>query len=170
MEHIFCSDSELMKLFRAVRLIVFDFDGVFTDNMVWTMENGLEFVRCDRSDGLGIKKLKAFGIDTFVLSTERNPVVGVRCKKLGINCFQNIEDKAAFLSGYLSKTSTSTSSVAFVGNDINDLTCLQMVGLPIVVRDAHRDVIPLAIYVTQACGGKGAVREVCDLIALARTI
>lgn len=170
MEHIFCTDPNLIELFEALRLVVFDFDGVFTDNSVWTMENGIELVRCNRSDGLGIQKLKALGVETFVLSTEQNAVVSVRCQKLGINCFQNQKNKEAFLRQYLIKTDTPAARVAFLGNDINDMACLQMVGLPIVVCDAHRDVIPLARYVTQVSGGMGAVREVCDLIEFARTM
>jgi 3-deoxy-D-manno-octulosonate 8-phosphate phosphatase (KDO 8-P phosphatase) len=149
--------------FRKIRLVAFDFDGVFTDNMVYVFENGLEAVRCFRSDGIGLKKLKELGIETAIISTESNPVVSARARKLKIRCFQNCEDKRKTLECLAQEIGISLAEIAFVGNDINDRPCLTCVGLPIVVRDAHPDVVSLALYRTKAHGGHGAVREVCDL-------
>jgi YrbI family 3-deoxy-D-manno-octulosonate 8-phosphate phosphatase len=156
-------DANLAKTIRKIRLVAFDFDGVFTDNMVYVMQDGSEAVRCFRSDGIGLKKLKQLGIETVIVSTESNPVVSARAQKLHIPCFQNCEDKGQKLKDITQDIGISLDEVAFVGNDINDQPCLASVGLPIVVQDAHPDVRALARYRTSARGGRGAVREVCDL-------
>jgi len=103
------------------------------------------------------------GIETVIISTESNPVVSARARKLKIRCVQDCPDKRKTLEDIVREAGISLTEVAFVGNDINDLSCLKCVALPIVVADAHRDVIPLALYQTQNPGGYGAVREVCDL-------
>jgi YrbI family 3-deoxy-D-manno-octulosonate 8-phosphate phosphatase len=158
----------LQEIIRKNRLVAFDFDGVFTDNMVYVLQDGLEAVRCNRSDGIGLQKLKKLGIETVIISTESNPVVSARAQKLKaqklkMRCFQNCEDKRQTLKNVAHELDISLDEVAFVGNDINDRECLTCVGLPIVVQDAHPDVISLAVYRTRARGGHGAVREVCDL-------
>ena len=155
--------ASLAELVRATRLVAFDFDGVFTDNMVYVFEDGREAVRCTRSDGLGLSKLKALGLATVIISTETNPVVTARAAKLAVRCVQSCADKRAALDGLAAELGLALREVAFVGNDVNDLPCLTCVGLPIVVRDAHPDVVPYAYYRTGAPGGHGAVREVCDL-------
>jgi YrbI family 3-deoxy-D-manno-octulosonate 8-phosphate phosphatase len=116
-----------------------------------------------RADGLGLRKLDQAGIHSLVLSTETNPVVSVRSRKLGIRCIQGCADKRAALEQLLVEAQLSFDQAAFVGNDENDASCLTGVALPIVVRDAHPKVVGLARYQTQTRGGYGAVREVCDL-------
>ena len=150
-------------IIRKIRLIAFDFDGVFTDNLVYVFEDGREAVRCSRGDGMGLQKLKRLGIETIIISTEQNPVVSARAQKLKIRCVQGCDDKRAELEKITQDLGISLSEVAFVGNDINDAVCLTCVGMPIVVQDAHPDVLPLASYRTQKPGGNGAVREICDL-------
>lgn len=157
-------DAEsLAKIISNIRLVAFDFDGVFTDNSVFVFEDGREAVRCTRSDGLGIGKLKALGLSVVVVSTEVNPVVQARSRKLVIKCINGCNDKLAVINELAAEAGISLDQVAFVGNDINDLPCLTSVGLPIVVKDAHEDVVPYASYQTKIAGGYGAVREVCDL-------
>jgi 3-deoxy-D-manno-octulosonate 8-phosphate phosphatase (KDO 8-P phosphatase) len=160
----------LKDLFAKIRLVAFDFDGVFTDNMVYVLEDGTEAVRCFRGDGLGLQKLKKLGIETVIISTEANPVVSARARKLKIRCIQNCQDKRAVLEDLAREQSISLAEVSFVGNDINDLSCLECVALPIVVQDAHRDVVPTALYQTQRPGGHGAVREICDLFERTLTV
>ena len=147
---------------RSVRLVVFDFDGVFTDNTVWTDDAGNEWVRSWRGDGLGLEKLRQSGIPAWVLSTEIHPVVARRCQKLGIPFRQGLTDKGAALEALASELGVALANVAYVGNDINDASCLRVVGVPVVVQDAHQDVLSLARYQTRATGGFGAVREICD--------
>lgn len=157
-----------LESFRAVKLVVFDFDGVFTDNTVYVSQDGVETVRCWRSDGLGLAKLKQAGIPTAIVSTETNPVVAARSRKLAMRCIQGCDDKLAAVRALADEHGLTLADVAFVGNDINDLACLQSVGLPIVVQDAHADVLGVAAYRTSAPGGRGAVREVCDAIVAGR--
>ena len=163
------SNLSLEEQIRLIRLVAFDFDGVFTDNMVYVLEDGSEAVRCFRGDGIGLRKLEGFGIETLVISTETNPVVATRSRKLGIRCVQGCEDKRAALEMLIQELRLTFAQVAFVGNDVNDLPCLKSVGLPVVVQDAHADVVPYARYRTQVQGGHGAVREVCDLFERAIT-
>ncbi len=147
-----------------IRLVSFDFDGVFTDNGVHVSQEGVESVRCCRSDGLGLRRLDEVGVDSMILSTETNPVIGVRAKKMNIACRQGIEHKLAVLDEERRRRGLSWEQVAFVGNDINDAECLKKAGLPVVVADAYPEIKPFAKLVLNRKGGYGAVREFCDLI------
>ena len=159
--------GDLARLRRDIRLVAFDFDGVFTDNAVYVFEDGREAVRCSRADGIGLSRLKQAGIVTVIISTETNAVVSARARKLGVRCVQGCEDKRAALDTLLAEHGLTLAEAAFVGNDVNDLPCLTAVALPMVVADAHPAVVSVARYQTQARGGYGAVREVCDWLAQA---
>jgi YrbI family 3-deoxy-D-manno-octulosonate 8-phosphate phosphatase len=156
-------DSDLVDIIKSIRLIIFDFDGVFTDNAVYVDQNGVESVRCNRSDGIGLSKLRRLKIHQYIISTESNHVVQARAKKLNIPCKNNCDDKKKELDSLIKSLGISLSQVAFVGNDINDRECMQCVGFPVVVKDAHPDVLKYGKYVTKTNGGYGAVREVCDM-------
>jgi N-acylneuraminate cytidylyltransferase len=147
-----------------IDLVVFDFDGVMTDNAVWVGEGGQERVRCDRADGLGIDRLRAAEVPMLVVSTERHPVVAARCAKLRLECHQAIGDKAAFLAAHLAERGVDPARAAYVGNDANDLGCLRMVGLPVAVADAWPEAKAAARLVLRHRGGGGAVREFADLL------
>ena len=152
----------------AVRLVVFDFDGVFTDNTVWTTQDGVESVRCWRSDGLGLSRLKAEGVPVVIVSTEVNPVVSARAKKLALPVHQGIEDKGEAVRQICAERGVDAANVMYVGNDINDISAFEQVGIPVAVADAHPDVKPHVVMRTRKAGGFGAVREVCDWIVDAR--
>lgn len=147
---------------RKVKFIAFDFDGVFTDNRVIVSERGEESVLCSRSDGIGLERLREIGIQFAVLSTESNPVVLARCKKLGVPCYSGLLDKLSCLKTLIEQQGIEFSEVAFVGNDINDLPCLRTVGFAVTVADAWDEVRREARYVLKRAGGFGAVREFCD--------
>lgn len=147
-----------------LELVVFDFDGVMTDNTTLVDEEGRESVRVHRGDGWGLARLRERDVPMAVLSTEANPVVAARCRKLGIHCEQNVPDKAIGLAELLGEFSARAEHCAFVGNDVNDLPALRLVGLPVVVRDAHPDALAAARLVLNRPGGQGAVREFCDLL------
>ncbi len=151
-----------------LRLIVFDFDGVMTDNRVMVMQDGTEGVLCNRSDGLGIGMLRDAGLALLILSKEENPVVSARARKLKIECMQGIDDKLTALKALLAHRAIDAASVAYVGNDLNDLECMGHVGMPIAVADAYPQVLRIAQLTTTRPGGHGAVREVCDWILSAR--
>jgi N-acylneuraminate cytidylyltransferase len=158
------SDDRLALLPKTIGAVVFDFDGVFTDNGVVVMQDGREAVVCSRFDGMGITRLRKTGMPMLVLSTEANPVVSARCAKLGLECLQNSADKVVDLTRWLTARGIDPATVVYIGNDVNDAGPLQMVGCGVVVADAHPDVMPLARIVLSNVGGRGAVRELCDLI------
>ena len=154
----------------SVTFVVFDFDGVFTDNRVLVGEDGQESVFCSRSDGLGLQMLGRVGVGCLVLSTETNPVVSARAAKLRLECVQGLGDeKWSVLLSIMQERGLSPATVAYVGNDINDLDCLLNVGVSICVADAYPAVQAVAQFITSRSGGHGAVREVCDLIQQAQT-
>ena len=152
----------------SIQLIVFDFDGVFTDNTVYVSQDGVESVRCWRSDGLGLSRLRNIGIKAFIISTEVNPVVTARANKLKLPCKQGVEDKAAAILEICREFEVAPSHTVFVGNDINDIPAFQAIGVPVAVADAYREIYPYVLHRTEKPGGFGAVREVCDLIFHAR--
>lgn len=154
---------------EAVTFVVFDFDGVMTDNRVLVGEDGRESVFCSRADGLGVQRLVRAGVDCLILSTETNPVVSARAAKLGVECVQGLgEAKGEALRGILRERGIDPATVAYVGNDVNDLACLRQVGVPVCVADAWPAARRAARFVTARRGGAGAVREVCDLVLAAR--
>jgi YrbI family 3-deoxy-D-manno-octulosonate 8-phosphate phosphatase len=156
--------------FSAVDLLVFDFDGVFTDNRVLVSQDGIESVFCWRSDGLGLVRVRSLGVQVLILSTETNPVVSARARKLGLDCRQGVGDKADTLRQVCEALRTPLERTLFVGNDINDIGAFKIAGIPVAVADAHPEVDPYVIYRTRALGGRGAVREVCDLVYHARIV
>ena len=149
---------------KSLKLVVFDFDGVFTDNRVLVREDGSESVWCSRADGLGIERLSAKGIPMMVLSTEANRVVSARARKLGLPCRQGVADKLRALKAFLKKRRISPDDVIYLGNDVNDMKCMEWVGCGVAVKDADPLVLSHAKIVLQKKGGKGAVRELCDLL------
>jgi len=147
-----------------VSLVVFDFDGVMTDDRVWVDQDGREMVAAHRGDGMGIALLHRAGIPAIVLSTEPNPVVAARCRKLELPVIQGLSDKAAALASLLAERSLDSAEVIYLGNDVNDLPCFTLAGCAVAVADAHPDVKAKADFVLVHKGGQGAVRELIDLI------
>lgn len=153
-----------LRLPARIRLVVFDFDGVMTDNRVWVDGDGHERVACHRGDGLGLSQLREAGVPMLVLSTEQHPVVSARCRKLGLECVQGASDKAARLRELLAARAIDPADVVYVGNDVNDLGCLALAGCGVAVADAHPTVLAAADLVLERRGGDGAVRELCERI------
>lgn len=152
------------RLPKKISAVVFDFDGVFTDNKVIVFQNGEEAVVCDRGDGMGISQLMKAGIDVWVLSKEQNPVLKSRCQKLKIPCIHGVDDKWALLQKQLGERVLAPDEVIYVGNDINDIECMQNVGCGVAVADSHKKVLDIADIVLTSNGGNGAIRELCDLV------
>ena len=153
-----------MTPLSEIRLVVFDFDGVFSDNRVWTNDRGEESVACFRGDSAGLRRLDEVGVDYFVLTSETNDAVPARARKIRIECVRGIEDKLPVLEAELQRRGVSLAETAYVGNDINDAGCLAAVGLAVVPSDAWPEVVPLAGVVLTRAGGHGCVREFCDAI------
>ena len=162
-QHLNAMKASLLP--SKIGAVVFDFDGVMTNNKVITDEHGNESVVCDRSDGMGIALLRATGIRILVLSTEENSVVAARCEKLKIECIHGQKDKAKRLLQWSHDEGVGLDSIIYLGNDVNDVGSLEIVVCPVVVADAYEVAKQHALIVLENNGGEGAVRELCDLIA-----
>jgi YrbI family 3-deoxy-D-manno-octulosonate 8-phosphate phosphatase len=147
-----------------IDLIVFDFDGVMTDNTVYVFEDGREAVRCNRADGLGCDILRAAGAAMMILSTEKNPVVARRAAKLSLEVDHGIGDKGARLAAILAERKIDSGRVIYVGNDLNDLGAMELVGWPMAPNDAHPRILEIARLVIDRPGGGGVVRDLADML------
>jgi YrbI family 3-deoxy-D-manno-octulosonate 8-phosphate phosphatase len=154
----------------TVRALVTDVDGVLTDGGLYYAENGDELKRFDVRDGQGLVLLRDAGLLTAILTRKQTTIVTRRARELGIaEVHQNVTDKAAILADLCRRHQLSPASVCYVGDDVGDLPAMRLAGLPIAVADAVKDVRHAASYVTRAGGGRGAIREICDLILAARS-
>ena len=157
---------------RSIHTIVFDFDGVFTDNRVYVSDTGQESVVCDRADGLAFDMLRNFialnnwNLDYFILSKETNPVCHVRAKKLNIRCVNSIKSKEKYLTQYLEANKKDAEGLIFLGNDLNDLLSMQLSGYSVAPNDAHHIIRENATYVLESAGGHGFVREFIEKLLM----
>jgi len=147
-----------------IKLIVYDFDGVMTDNRVIVREDGMESVIVNRSDGLGINIIKEIGIPQMILSTETNRVVEARAKKLGIPMIQGVGDKKKVLIAYCKENNFNPNNILYVGNDINDKEVMGIIGYPVAPSDAHLDIKKLAKLTLENKGGCGVVKELAEIL------
>ena len=165
-------DFELAKLISSYKIknfkipklndleaLVFDFDGVFTNNKFSLNKENKESVILSRADGMATKMLKNKKVPMLVLSSENNDVVKIRCQKLGINYKNGVKNKIKYLKYYFSENGINKKNVLYIGNDINDLECLKYVGLPVAVNDAVDLVKKNSKIILESKGGNGAIRE-----------
>lgn len=145
------------------KCLALDFDGVLTDNGVYTDNKGNELVRTSKLDSLGLSMIRGL-LSVVVISSEKSKHVDERCKKLKIDCFSGVEDKVQVLSSYISGKSIKPEECWFVGNDVNDIDLANFCGLSIGVADAHPIFLKTVDLVTNSKGGNGAVREISDQI------
>lgn len=163
----------------AIHTIIFDFDGVFTDNKVYVSEDGHESVQCDRRDGLAIdllrryKRTRGIAAEFFILSTERNPVVAARARKMGLDCRASVGNKLQFVTDYLKERVSGNDPFAglvYLGNDLNDLLVLERAGFSIVPADSHDRVRRVANAVLLERGGHGFVRAAVEKLLQVETM
>ncbi|MFT5170730.1 MAG: 3-deoxy-D-manno-octulosonate 8-phosphate phosphatase (KDO 8-P phosphatase) [Candidatus Marinamargulisbacteria bacterium] len=147
-----------------IELHVYDFDGVMTDNKVWVDQNGIETVQVNRADGWAVGQFKTKGLMQVILSTETNPVVSARAKKLGIRCMQGSSSKLADLTAFCKKETIALDAVLYIGNDLNDLEVMTKVGYRVCPSDAHDKIKKVSNFVTSSAGGQGVIRELFDMI------
>ena len=152
-----------------VDAVVTDFDGVHTDDTAQIDAKGGERVVVNRGDGLGIRLLSEAGIPVLILSTEEHPVVAARAAKLRVEAQHGVANKEAALTEWASLNGIALDRIAYVGNDINDLGALSIVGWPIAVPGSHPSVLSAARVVLGRRGGSGAVRELAERVLRART-
>ncbi|MBA7589843.1 2-keto-3-deoxy-D-glycero-D-galacto-9-phosphonononic acid phosphatase [subsurface metagenome] len=157
------TDSRLSFRAKNVDLIVYDFDGVMTDNRVIIFQDGAEAVIVNRADGLGVDRFRSLGIPQLILSTETNTVVKARAAKLCIEVIASCKDKKIALENYCAQKGYDLNRVIYVGNDINDLEAMKIVGYPIAPADAHVEVKKIARIITKTIGGDGVIRELLDI-------
>ncbi|MFJ9925896.1 cytidylyltransferase domain-containing protein [Streptomyces misionensis] len=144
--------------------VVLDFDGTQTDDRVLIDSEGREFVSVHRGDGLGIAALRRSGLRMLILSTEQNPVVAARARKLRLPVLHGIDRKDLALKQWCEEQGIAPERVLYVGNDVNDLPCFALVGWPVAVASAHDVVRGAARAVTTVPGGDGAIREIASWI------
>lgn len=149
---------------KNIKLIIYDFDGVMTDNRVILREDGLESVIVNRSDGLAIEIIKNIGIKQIIITKEKNKVVDARAKKLGIPLIKGINNKKQVLENYCKKNNIFLKSVVYIGNDINDLEAMRAVGHPLCPSDAYEEVKNISKIILDAQGGAGVIRDLLRFI------
>jgi N-acylneuraminate cytidylyltransferase len=161
----------LERRLKLIKLFATDFDGIHTDGTVLVDEHGTESVRCSRKDGLGYAMLAKAGIHACVISKEKNQVVLRRCEKLGIPCFNMVHDgqgKREILKRVSEYLGLRPEHVLYMGDDLNDLEALKFAGVSVSVRDGHPSILETVDIITHRAGGDHAVREVCELLMVAR--
>jgi YrbI family 3-deoxy-D-manno-octulosonate 8-phosphate phosphatase len=148
-----------------IMLLVYDFDGVMTDNRVYVDQNGNEMVQVNRADGLGVSEIKKMGIQQIIISTEKNPVVSARANKFGIPCMQGIDNKKDALVDHCRRNDIELPQVAYLGNDINDKEAMEIAGIIFCPSDAHEEIKAISDHILVTKGGGGVIRELFDLLS-----
>lgn len=141
---------------------IFDFDGVLTNNRVYLNANGQEWVCCNRSDGLAFDVLRALRLPTFILSTEKNPVVAARANKLKVPVLQGVDNKLDALMALASEHNMSLDRILYVGNDLNDYHVMNACGYSVCPADSHEKIKQLATVTLRSNGGEGVIRELLE--------
>ena len=147
---------------NKVDLVIYDFDGVMTDNKVYVDQDGSETVCVNRSDGLAISWLRKKGIEQVILSTETNLVVRARADKIGLRCFSGIKDKGSIFAQILAEFGILAENTIMIGNDINDLEPLTLAGFSASPKDGHPTVLNQVDAIIDKNGGEGVVRAFAD--------
>ena len=153
----------------AIRLLSIDVDGVLTDGGLYYADDGSQMRKFNVRDGVGLKAIRAAGIEVAIISASKSPSITHRGRYLGLShVYIGVENKLAVLTDLCEGLGIELAAVAHIGDDANDLEILEAVGCPITVADAIAPVLDIAVYVTEKRGGDGAVREVCDRMLAAR--
>ncbi len=154
----------MIVILENVQLIVYDFDGVLTDNRVILREDGLESVIVNRSDGLAISIIKNLEIKQVILTTETNRIVETRASKLGVPVIKGVQNKKEILEEFCMENHIALESVVYIGNDINDLAAMKEVGYPMCPSDAYDEIKKVSKIVLKTKGGLGVVRELLSVL------
>ena len=170
MSHLADIPQDLRARAAKIRLVAFDVDGTLTDGRLWMTEDGREIKAFHVHDGLGIKRLRAHGIDVALISSRISHAVELRAEQLGIDhVYQGKDDKLACFQDLLHASGLSAEQACYVGDDLPDLSPMSICGFAVAVADARPEVLDATHWHTRAKGGQGAAREVCDFILAAQT-
>lgn len=145
--------------FKSIECIIYDFDGVMTNNQCLIDQNGVESVFVNRSDGYAIAKIRDLGIKQVIVSTEKNCVVKRRADKLGIPVIHGVDDKGMEILKYCDINGIQASRTLFIGNDLNDLSAFKVVGFRGAPADAEEEILGVADWISSKRGGDGVIRE-----------
>lgn len=163
------NNISLTERLKGIRLLVLDVDGVMTDGGLTIGDDGQEYKTFHAHDGLGMKLLKATGVELAIITGRTSQVVQKRAESTGVkHLYQGAEDKLAAFQGLIKQQGYSVAQCAFMGDDVVDLPPMLQCGLAIAVPDSPALLLKHAHYVTKKQGGRGAVREVCELIMQAQ--
>ncbi len=161
--------DDVMRKAGGIRLLALDVDGVLTDGRLYFSEDGNELKTFDTQDGHGIKMLQQAGISCAIITGRNTQLVERRARNLGIaHLLQGREDKLVALRELTAQLDIPLQAVAYVGDDWPDLPAILAAGLGVAVANAHEELRQRADYTTRLAGGRGAVREVCDLLLRAQ--
>ena len=159
------NDEQLINRMRRIKLLILDVDGVMTDGRIIIDDAGLESKQFDVRDGHGLKMLMRYGIDVALLTGRKSRVVEHRAADLGISeVHQGIWNKLEIFDDILKRRNLAAEETAYIGDDVVDVPLLRRVGFGVAVADACPEAVRAAFYVTDRPGGRGAVREVCEMI------
>lgn len=142
--------------------LVFDFDGVLTDNLVLVNQEGEEFVSCSRGDGLAFDVLNKIKKPVFILSTEKNSVVTTRGKKLKVPVIQGVKNKVTALKTLVETNNFNLENILYIGNDLNDYHAMNLCGYSVCPSDSHNKIKQVAKITLKAKGGAGVARELLE--------
>jgi len=157
--------KDILERAAQVKLVIFDVDGVLTDGSLFLGDDGLEYKAFNSRDGHGMKMLQQSGVMVAIITGRTSKVVEYRMQSLGIeHVYQGQHDKRIAFAELLDKLNLSTDEVAYVGDDVVDLPVMSKVGLAIAVQDAHPMVLKHSHWQTPSCGGRGAGRDVCEML------
>ena len=163
------SSADITKLLASIKLLSLDTDGVLTDGSIYFNDAGEQMRKFNVKDGMGIKLVQGSGVQIAIISASSTPSIGHRAAALGVDhVLLAVEDKGKKLVELCDKLELSLNQVAHVGDDVNDVAVMEMVGCPVTVADAVEEAKTAALFITENRGGEGAVREVCDLIVSAK--
>lgn len=162
-------NEDLVKRLKNIKLLILDVDGVMTDGGLTIGDDGLEYKTFHAHDGLGMKLLKATGVSLAIITGRTSNVVKKRAESTGVaHFYQGAEDKLEAFRDLMQSSGLRAEQCAFMGDDVVDLPPMLQCGLAIAVPDSPRLLLDRAHYVTRKAGGRGAVREVCELIMQAQ--
>ena len=155
---------KLSEKMSNLKLIVYDFDGVMTDNKVMLDEFGKETVTVNRGDGYGVGEIKKLGIEQVIISTETNNVVRKRAEKLKIDVINAVQDKKSTVENYCRERGYSLSETMFIGNDLNDFEAIMICGVKGAPADAEPEILEIADWISSKAGGDGVIRELYRIL------
>ena len=157
--------QDILTKAKKIKLVIFDVDGVLTDGSLFFGDDGQEYKSFYARDGLGMKLLQRTGVEIGIITARSSKVVLHRMENLGIkHVYQGSLDKASAFDEMLSKLNIKAEDTAYAGDDIIDLAVMQQVGLAVAVQDAHAHIKQHAHWITPHNGGRGAARDLCELI------